>query len=75
MKFVTLISQRLFLIAFCYGVSHLVQNKFSLYFPSLDTSDFDFPLMFWITFDYFSEYPATFLYVLTMFRVLLCVKN
>jgi hypothetical protein len=31
--------------------------------------------MFWITFDYFSEYPVTFLYVLTMFRVLLCVNN
>jgi hypothetical protein len=75
MKFVPLISQCLFLSAFYYGVFHLVQNKLSVYFASLDTADFDFPLMFWITFDYFSEYPATFLYVLTMFRVLLCVKN
>jgi hypothetical protein len=75
MKLVPLISQCLFLSAFCYGFSHLVQNKLSVYFMSLDISDFGFPLMFWNTFDYFSEYPDTFLSVLTTFRILLCVKN
>jgi hypothetical protein len=75
MKLAPLISQYLFLTAFCYGVSHLVQNKLSVNFLSLDISDFDFPLMFWITFNYISQHPDTFLYVLTMFRVLLLVKN
>jgi hypothetical protein len=46
MQLVTLKSHCSFLNSFYYGVPHLVLNKLSVYFLSLDTSDFDFPLIF-----------------------------